>query len=159
MTTNDPVTCQCGGPIGLVDSNGQSCTGWCRTCEHYSLVLYHRREPVVIFLEDCHLKRGNASDQRPLGDLAMAIALVECLVDDVWPSPATIVDFGIDTPRHLGALQQAIRFGYTAYDLNRVMGDGPAITKLVNAMPRQPYGFVAFHTVYDKLIESQEQAD
>ncbi len=77
---------------------------------------------------------------------------MECLRNDVWPSPATIVDFGIDTARHLGALQNAVRFGFTAYELDRVMGDGSAITKLVNATPKQPYGFVEFRTVYDGLL-------
>lgn len=105
----------------------------------------------VIHLADFHVKRGDAAGQRPLDDRSMAQRLVECLVDDVWPSPATIVDFGIDSPQHLGALQHAVRSGCTAYDLDRVMGDGPAITRLVRGFAQQPYGHVEFATLYDAV--------
>jgi hypothetical protein len=48
-------------------------------------------------------------------------------------------------------LQHAVRCGCTAYELDRVMGDGPAITNLVRLFPRQPYGPVEFRTVWDNL--------
>ena len=37
----------------------------------------------------------------------------------------------------------------TAYDLDRVMGDGPAITRLIRSVPYQPYADVEFQTAYD----------
>jgi hypothetical protein len=105
----------------------------------------------VIHFVDFHFKRGDGLHQRPLDDVSMATRLVECLVEDRWPSPATIVDFGIDTNRHLGALRHAVHQGCCIYDLDRVMGDGPAITQLVQAFPYQPYGPVEFRTAYDGL--------
>ena len=86
---------------------------------------------------------------RPLHDMVMAEELVECLKNDRWPSKATTVDFGIATPSHLGALQSAFWGGCNVYDLDRVMGDGRAITQLVQAVPEQRFPDVRFFTVYD----------
>jgi hypothetical protein len=114
-----------------------------------------------VFLRDFHLKRGDGSQQRSLADLTMATGLVESLVCDEWPSPAVVVDFGIDTSRHLGALQYAVRGGATAYDLDRVLGDGPAITQLVRGVRHQPYADVIFRTAYDSFVwgELEEAED
>lgn len=49
--------------------------------------------------------------------------------------------------------------GCTAYDLDRVMGDGPAITQLIRAVPDQPYPFVEFRTIYDgytRVVDDEE---
>ena len=70
---------------------------------------------------------------------------------DELPSPAAVVDYGIDSLDHLGALQHAIATGVTVYDLDRVMGDGPAITRLVRNVPDQPYPDISFSTAYDAL--------
>ncbi|REJ90721.1 MAG: hypothetical protein DWQ35_16095 [Planctomycetota bacterium] len=104
-------------------------------------------------MADFHLKRGDGLHQRPLDDVSMASRLVESLVQDTWPSPATIVDFGIDTDRHLGALQHAVHQGCAIYDLDRVMGDGPAITQLVRAFAHYPYGRIEFRTAYDEVAD------
>lgn len=45
----------------------------------------------------------NAKEIRPLTRLRY-----ECLRLDEWPSPATCLDFGIETEKHLGALQWAV---------------------------------------------------
>jgi hypothetical protein len=96
---------------------------------------------------------------RPLGDLYMATRLHEDLLRDSWPSPATVVDFGIASERHLGALRYAARAGVTAYDLDRVMGNGPAITRLVRSVPGQPLNDVEFHTAYDDYDWEEETYD
>ena len=145
MTTSTN-TCRCGGSFDPVDRDESSTTVRCLSCHHCSLVVVRPHGHRVIFLSDFHLKRGDRPDQRPLDDLDMATRLVRCLVDDEWPTPATIVDYGIQSQHHLSALQHAVRCGCRAYDLDRVMGDGPAITELVNAFPGQPYGSVEFNT-------------
>ena len=68
------------------------------------------------------------------------------------------MDYGIDSKRHLGALQHAVRAGVTAYDLDRVMGDGPAITRLVRSVPYHPYADVEFQTAYD-TFDWEEECD
>lgn len=99
--------------------------------------------------------------KRPLHDLGMAERLANCLDLDVWPSPAIVLDFGIASRSHLGALRHAVRGGVTPYELDRVMGDGPAITRLVRAVPGQPYDEAVFHTVYDDFgwAEEEESSD
>ncbi len=79
----------------------------------------------------------------------MATRLYEDLLLDRWPNSAAILDYGIDSSSHLGALQYAVRGGVTPYELDRVIGDGPAITELVRTPSAQPYGFVEFRTVWD----------
>ena len=149
MQTLTNHVCSCGGEFQPMDASGHSFTAVCETCQRGSLIIEHPNFGLVIPLADFHLKRGDEGDQRPLRDLGMATRLVECLVYDQWPSSATIVDFGIESRSHLGALQHAVRAGITAYDLDRVLGDGPAITALVRGVPGQPYRYIEFETAYD----------
>ena len=150
-TTEMPVTGDCGESIDALDAWGYSATMCCRYCSRDVLCIRHPDFAAMIPLRDFLRKRGDGSHQRPLADLSMAEALVDCLVLDAWPSPATVIDFGIDSPEHLGALQHAVSAGVTAYDLDRVMGDGPAITSLVRSVPDQPYPDVTFVTAYDGM--------
>jgi hypothetical protein len=140
----------------VFDICGASKTGACTRCGCCWLLIKHPNFALNVALSDFHLKRGGGPGRRPLADLTMATRLVERLSCDVWPSPATAVDFGIDTCRHLGALQHAVRAGVTAYDLDRVMGDGPAITRLVRGVPAQPYADVEFQTAYDDCDWEEE---
>jgi len=150
MTTTIPThDCTCGGALVVLNRCGASSTAACQRCQCCWLLIDHPNWTARIALADFHLKRGEASDQRPLTDLTMAIGLVESLIDDALPSPATIVDYGIDSRRHLRALRYVVREGVTAYDLDRVIGDGPAITRLVRSVPGQPEAGVDFRTVYD----------
>lgn len=96
---------------------------------------------------------------RPLHDMVLAEELVECLKNDRWPSRATTVDYGIATPSHLGALQSAHWGGCNVYDLDRVLGDGKAITQLVQAVQEQCYPDVRFFTVYDGWSLRSHQAE
>lgn len=151
MTTTNEMQCECGGELEVIDRFESSSTTRCQACGLYSLFIWHPRFQQLILLSDFHLKRGDGPERRPLNDLTMATQLVECLVRDEWPSTATVFDFGIDSTSHLGALQFAVRKGITAYDLDRVMGDGPAITQLVRSIPGQPYGAIRFKTAYQGL--------
>lgn len=148
----------CGDTLRQLDVDGDSATYQCIVCGYCYLCAVHPEFEVLIWLRDFHRKRGDGPGQRPRDDLRMATGLVECLVCDCWPSPAAIVDFGIDRPSHLGALQYAVHSGVTAYELDRVLGDGPAITRLVRAIPDQPYQ-IEFRTSYDLLAKSEEEDD
>lgn len=128
----------------------------CNQCEHCSLMVTHPSFELTVMLANFHRLRGSGPGQRPVDDLSMAARLVECLNLDKWPSPATILDFGIDSSSHLGVLQHAVDVGITAYDLDRVLGDGPAITALTRGVPGQPYRHVVFTTTYDDLFLNEE---
>ena len=147
-TTQKRMACICGGTYEVLDAYGHSWTGVCRSCNHASLVIEHSRFELNVRLADFHLKRGDGGEQRPLDDLTMAHRLVECLHDERWPSPATRVDFGIHDTSHFRALQYAVTSGVNAYDLDRVMGDGPAITSLLRGIPGQPEMGTEFRTAY-----------
>jgi len=83
----------------------------------------------------------------------MAQTLVDCLTDNCWPSLATVVDYGIDSSDHFKALQSAYQGGCNVYDLDRVMGDGPAITQLVHAVPGLSFIGIRFRTMYDECFD------
>ncbi len=74
----------------------------------------------------------------------------DSLMMDEYPRPAAIVDFGLDTPNHLGALQHAIRSGATVEELDAALGDGEKLTALVERFPNNPYP-VKFKTAYDVI--------
>ncbi len=75
----------------------------------------------------------------------------DSLMLDVWPdSPAAIVDFGIASESHLGALQHAVRTGaVTVERLDALLGDGPGLTEAVNAAAGNPHLGIVFVTPYD----------
>ncbi len=72
--------------------------------------------------------------------------LIEAVALDVFPdSPAVLVDFEISDQAHYEALYYPIRAGeITAEDLDRVLGDAEAITRLVNAAPSNPHKGIVF---------------
>ena len=81
----------------------------------------------------------------------MAKSLIQRLERYVAPTPAMEIDYGIDTYTHFVALRFAVQAGLTAYDLDRVAGDGPAITCLVRSVPHQPY-FIKYETIWDTEV-------
>ncbi len=76
--------------------------------------------------------------------------LYDCLVLDIWPSPATCQDFGIETTEHLGALQWAARVDdVTLEQLEEALGYGEKLNALIS--PTNPYRGVSFHTAWDEI--------
>jgi len=70
----------------------------------------------------------------------LATHLWKCLALDIWPRPAAIVDWGIGSSDHLGALQAAIKGGASATDLDDAIGDGKKIMAMVTRYaPNSPY--------------------
>jgi hypothetical protein len=77
--------------------------------------------------------------------------VIDCAYFDVWPGNAAVVDFGIDSDRHLGALQFAIREGLvTPQELDAAVGNGEKLTEIA---PRgdNPYRDVTFKTSWDEM--------
>ena len=82
-----------------------------------------------------------------------------CLLGDEPPNHTAIVDFGIDSDRHYGALQHAVRnHGVTPEMLDEALGDGAALTALIR--PENPFYGVQFKTSWDFIMVSiKEWAD
>lgn len=82
--------------------------------------------------------------------------LFDSLCLDVWPRNAAIVDFGLDSTEHYGALQHAVKHdGVTAQQLDDALGDGPKLTALIEE--DNPYYGVAFQTAWDLLGDLEEE--
>ncbi|WP_435008074.1 hypothetical protein P12x_005344 [Tundrisphaera lichenicola] len=83
--------------------------------------------------------------------------LIECCQLDVWPGVATVVDFGIDSSSHLGALQFAIRQGLvTPQELDSAMGSGAKLTEIAQR-GENPYRDVTFSTSWDLILPEPEE--
>ena len=73
----------------------------------------------------------------------------DSLMLDVWPRPAAIVDFALDSDAHYAALQSAIKNGATVEELDAALGNGVALTALVKKYV--PDSETVFSTAYDDL--------
>ena len=83
--------------------------------------------------------------------------LIECCQLDVWPGRATVIDFGLDTSSHLGALQYAIREELvTPQELDAAMGKGEKLTEIAQR-GENPYRFVTFRTAWDDMPPEPEE--
>ena len=75
----------------------------------------------------------------------------DAILMDSWPSPAGVLDFGIDSPEHLGALQHEFRTGrVTLEQFDDALGWGPALNKLIGE--DNPYRDVTFKTKWDSMM-------
>jgi hypothetical protein len=85
--------------------------------------------------------------------------LVHAVLLDVWPHQAAVVDFGIDSQKHLEALYYPLRHGeITPQQLDDALGDGKKLTALAQAAPSNPHKEVAFHTSWDAVLGSDRGA-
>ncbi len=124
----------------------------CETCEECFLHVRHYSASAIIHLPFFLKRRGEAPEQRPLHDWTMAENVVMAMDFDKWPSAAACVDFGLSTPNHYAAMQQAMRKGLTSYELDRVLGNGKAITELVSFTQHGEHTpTIKFSTPYDEL--------
>jgi hypothetical protein len=95
-------------------------------------------------------------DRPPLRDTTRG--LIKAVTLDVWPSVATVVDYGIDSQEHYEALYHPLRHGdFTPQQLDAALGKGPALTELVNAAPHNPHKGIVFRTSWDRLIPEPEE--
>lgn len=74
----------------------------------------------------------------------------DALILDMPVTPASQIDFGIDTVYHYAALQRAVRSGCSMEELDKALGSGIRITALVNKYAPE-FKNVKFHTSYDDL--------
>jgi hypothetical protein len=74
-----------------------------------------------------------------------------CLMFDSWPdSPAVLIDFGIASADHFGALQYAAHDDFISIDqLDKLLGNGPALTPAIDENDGNPYKGIIFKTPYD----------
>jgi hypothetical protein len=72
-------------------------------------------------------------------------------------TPATRVDFGIDSPAHFLALRNAVLTGKVdAPELDAALGHGEELTKMVNRLHCNP-DRVVFKTSYDELFKQYQR--
>jgi hypothetical protein len=97
-----------------------------------------------------------SDDKQPSQIRPLTRQLIECAHLDVWPGHAAVVDFGIDSDRHLGALQFAIRNDLvTPTELDAAMGKGAMLTEIAGRGD-SPYRDVTFRTSWDGLLVEPE---
>jgi len=155
------TTCQfCDGHLAAIDAHRaqfSSRTVKCETCGECYLHVSRGGRSAEIHLCDFLSRRGDAPERRTLDDRAMAEGVIRAMVSDEWPSAAACTDFGLDTPEHYAAMQRAVSQGLTSYELDRVLGDGRAITTLVDFASRDKrLAAVQFSTPYDELYGAME---
>ena len=91
-------------------------------------------------------EKEQASTVRPLTQ-----QLIDCCQLDVWPGNAAVIDFGLDSSSHLGALQFAIREELvTPHELDAAMGKGEKLTEIARRGDN-PYRDVTFKTSWDEI--------
>jgi hypothetical protein len=122
----------------------------------YEIHDYKGMGPRFKEIEFQHSKMPTTEQNRPVRPLTEQ--LIDAVLLDAWPGKAAIVDFGIDSTEHLGALQYAIKFGeVTPQELDAAMGNGAKLTEIVQR-GENPYRDVTFHTSWDKMfLESPEE--
>lgn len=97
---------------------------------------------------------------RPLTE-QMAAAIMR---DEFPQSMGVLVDFGLDgwgggdPQQRYEALYYPVRAGEISMDaLDAALGDGPALTRLVNDCPSNPHKGIVFATVYDDMGPEEEE--
>jgi hypothetical protein len=84
--------------------------------------------------------------------------LVEAILLDVWPRPAAVVDFGLDSQAHYEALYYPVRKGeITPEQLDAALGKGAELTALAREAPSNPHKEIAFRTSWDALRPGPER--
>src|SRR5579863_785527 len=79
--------------------------------------------------------------------------LIESVILDKWPNHAAVVDFGLDSQKHYEALYYAIREGEIwPLELDRALGHGRELTRLVREARSNPHPDVEFHTSWDAIL-------
>jgi hypothetical protein len=87
----------------------------------------------------------------------LTIDVFKCLLLDLWPSPAGVTDFGIESEQHYLALRYAIEYhGLTPEQLDAAACKGEALGFLIQ--PDNPYFGVKFTTPWDSLHAKAEVA-
>lgn len=95
-------------------------------------------------------------EEREISGVTRAVFMA--LLLDVWPNAAGIVDFGLKTDTHYGALQFAVKVHEVSIEeLEAAQGNGPALTALIRK--GNPYWGVQFRTAWDDLREDEGEPE
>jgi len=80
-------------------------------------------------------------------------SLVMSILVDAWPSPAAVVDFGIDSQKHYEALYHPVREAeIMPKELDAAFGHGEKLTALVRQAPSNPHQDIQFSTSWDMIF-------
>ena len=98
-------------------------------------------------------KIAKTSGNRPVSP--MTERLIDILVLDVWPGNDAVVDFGIESDRHLMALQFAVREELvTPQELEAARCNGEKLNEIA-LRGDNPYRDVVFRTSWDRMFLDQ----
>jgi hypothetical protein len=87
-----------------------------------------------------------------MNTILTADGLFKAVMIDEWPSLAAVVDFGIEKQKEYEAYYYPIRKGeITLKQLRDNVGNGPALTKLLQAAPSNPHKDITISTFYDEM--------
>jgi hypothetical protein len=86
--------------------------------------------------------------------------LISSVLLDQWPNNPSVVVFGIHSQEHYEALYYPIRNQeLSPKQLDAVLGDGTAITALVQAAPSNPHKEIEFETLMSILRSEPQQTE
>lgn len=144
--------CDCVDSIEKLGKCDTSCVEHCTECHKCQLVVTTEFIRTKIDLAHFYDGRVKPTEVKPLLDTVihrLATEMMKALVLDMFPDKFGEILYNADSPEKLGTLQAMVRAGITAVELDRVMGDGKALTALAEALPHQPYGPQTFRTEFD----------
>ena len=109
-------------------------------------------EREMILVQDGELDHEGFEPNEAQGIRPHTQQLIDCCALGVWPGNATVIDFGLDTSNHRGALQYAIREELvTQQELDAAMGSGDKLTEIARR-GENPYRDVTFKTSWDEML-------
>lgn len=151
--------CDCGGTLESIGVCKTSKIDHCVECHDCTLEVATEFMRVSVPLALYFKARVDVKNETSFNQVMSAPKqLFHNLVMDTMPDELIGMLFGIESEKHLGTLQQLLRAGITEVELDRVMGDGHAITALAKALPHNPYGDVEFRTPFDEFRHQMKPA-
>jgi hypothetical protein len=108
---------------------------------------------------DYAMTEGGTMSQQPKTQVReLTQHVYHSLLLDEWPRNAGIIDFGLKSTEHYGALQYAVKCeGVTPEQLDAALGKGAAIQALISKT--NPYRNVVFKTDYDDMPEEPSEEE
>jgi len=108
--------------------------------------------------DDIHGESKISGEQRSVRPVTKL--LFDAIMQDVWPAEPVVADFGIDSQEHYEALYYPVKQGQITIEmLDCILGDGFAITKIVNTCSANPHKNILFKTGYDIMNEDINKED
>jgi hypothetical protein len=117
----------------------------------YQDIAFEKLEPADPTVAQALFDRAHAQPDSP--NIRPATRdLINAVLLDVWPSHTAVVDFGLDSQKHLEALYYPLRHGdITPEQVDASLGNGPQLTALARSSPSNPHKDIEFRTSWDDL--------